>query len=179
MKRLTLLAVVALFGCPEEKKAAPPAAEKKAEAPAAPAAPAAEKKGDSIEKPGVVVTHRDVRMPEQNKDAECEFGGNVDVGELKPARIVFTLSKAACDAPDFEAMKKVDLKPGSFFAEVFMPQGSVVNVCAFALDDKGQQIGTASYEKNPVKLEGAGEVVTNPVELKLAKGEPKAAPKGL
>lgn len=178
MKRLMLAVAVLLCGCPEKKAEAPaPAPEKKAEAPAA--APAAEKKGDSIEKPGVAVTHRDVRLPEQSKDAECEFGGTLDLGELKPARTVFTLSKAACDAADFEAMKSVELKPGGFFAELFLPQGTVVNLCAFALDDKGQVIGTAAYAKNPVKLEGQGEVVTNPIEFKLAKVEPKAAPKGL
>ena len=48
-----------------------------------------------------------------------------------------------------------------------------------ALDDKGQEIGNATYAKNPVKFEGQGEVIFGDVALKLTPVKARPAPKGL
>jgi hypothetical protein len=46
----------------------------------------------------------------------------------------------------------------NFMVEVFVPQGSTGYLCGVALDEQDRVVGVASAEKNPMRLEGEGEV---------------------
>lgn len=172
MRRALLVSLV-LCGCPE-KKAEPPAPVA-APAPDAAVAPAAE--ADA----GMVITQNVVPEPQPVQDAEVEFFGEVETGKLKPARIVFLVTKGPCEATseELEVLEQMDVSPGKLFTEMFFPQGTVANLCALALDAKGQQVGFAAHAKNPVTFEGEGEVEVKDVVLKLTSVKARAAPKGL
>ena len=173
MRRALLLSLV-LCGCPEEKKKtdAPVAVAPAPDAAVAPA-PAADA--------GAVITQNVVPEPQPVPEAEVEFFGEVDTGKLKPARIVFLVTKGPCEATseELEVLEQMDVSPGKLFTEMFFPQGTVANLCALALDAKGQQVGFAAHAKNPVTFQGEGEVEIKDVVLKLTSVKARGAPKGL
>ena len=155
MKRL--VAMVLLCGCPQKKEpvVVPDAA--------------------------VEVKANVVPAPQPPAPAEVEFTGNVNVGKLKPKRIIFVVARGPClpASTELDVIEQTDVSPGKMFTEMFFPQGTVAHLCAVALDAKGRQIAHAAYAKNPVKLEGQGEVMVNDVELTLVAVKPRPAPKGL
>lgn len=167
MKQL-LIGVLVLCGCPEEKKPPP---EPHAATPVAPA----------VVDAGPVITKNVVPEPQPPAPAEVEFSGTVDTGKLEPARIVFLVTKGRCaaDAAELEVLEQQDVNAGRLFTEMFFPQRTVANLCAVALDGKGQLVGFAAYAKNPVTFEGEGEVEVKDVELKLQSVKARAAPKGM
>jgi hypothetical protein len=169
----TLWLCLLLLGCPEEKKAEP----MKAPAPDAAAAPEAKAPPPDA----AVVTENVVPAPQPEPDAEVEFFGDVDPGKLKPARIVFLVTKGPCEATseELEVIEQTDVSPGKLFTEMFFPQGTVAHLCAVALDAKGKQVGFAAYAKNPVTFQGQGEVEVKDVVLKLTSVKARAAPKGM
>jgi hypothetical protein len=172
--RRALLVSLLLCGCPDEKKTAdaPVAAPDAAVAAVAPA---------PVADAGVVITQNVVPEPQPVPDAEVEFFGEVETGKLKPARIVFVVTKGPCEATseELEVLEQIDVNPGKLFTEMFFPQGTVANLCALALDAKGQQVGFAAHAKNPVTFQGEGEVEVKDVVLKLTSVKARAAPKGL
>lgn len=174
MRRALLISLV-LCGCPEEKKTTAPVAAAPAPDAAVAAAPAPE--ADA----GMVITKNVVPEPQPVPDAEVEFFGEVDTAKLKPARIVFLVTKGPCEATseELEVLEQMDVSPGKLFTEMFFPQGTVGNLCALALDAKGQQVGFAAHAKNPVTFQGEGEVEVKDVVLKLTSVKARAAPKGL
>jgi hypothetical protein len=147
-----LLLVVLLCGCPDEKKAVIAAAPVPDAAVAAP-------------------------VP----DAAVEFFGTIDPGKLKPARIVFLVTRGPCEekSEELDVIEQQDVNPGKLFTEMFFPQGTVGHLCAVALDAKGKLIGFAAFAKNPVTFEGQGEVEVRDVDLKLTGVKARAAPKGM
>ena len=173
MKR-ALAVTLFLCACPAEKKseehAAAPVVVDSGPPPAAPVADA-----------GPVITKNVVPEPQPPAPVEVEFTGDIDVGKLKPARIVFVVSKSPCEATseELEVLEQQDVNAGKLFTEMFFPQGTVANLCAIALDAKGQQVGFAAHAKNPVTLQGEGEVEIKDVVLKLASVKARAAPKGM
>lgn len=171
MRKLPLVLLL-LTGCPDEKKpviaaAGVPAAAVGAPAPAADAA--------------VVITQNVVPEPQPPAAAEVEFFGTVEAGKLKPARIVFLVTKGPCEASseELEVIEQTDVNAGPLFTEMFFPQGTVGHLCAVALDAKGRQVGFAAFAKNPVTFQGEGEVEVRDVVLKLTAVKARPAPKGM
>ena len=113
--------------------------------------------------------------------AECEFTGEVRTGELKPARIVFAVTKSPCtaDAADPGVLQRIDTGPGKLFHEFFFPQGTTGYACAFALDADGKVIGHAAHARGQLTFKGFGEVEFKDVMLDLAAVPPRPAPPGL
>jgi len=171
MKR-ALLTCLLLCACPDEKKTVIAAAPVPDAAVAAAPAPAPD---------AAVITQNVVPEPQPTPDAEVEFFGTVEVGKLKPARIVFLVTRGPCEATseELDVMEQQDVNPGQLFTEMFFPQGTVGHLCAVALDAKGQQVGFAAFAKNPVTFEGQGEVEVKDVVLKLSSVKARAAPKGM
>jgi hypothetical protein len=58
--------------------------------------------------------------------------------------------------------------PGDFFAEFFIAQDTRGHVCVYGLDEQGTVVGAASWEKNPLRFFGEGEVVFANIDLTLA-----------
>jgi hypothetical protein len=168
-----VVAVVLLGGCPAEQKAAPaPVAEK-----AAAVADAAAAVVDA----GPAAAPAAPAEPEPPPPVEVKFRGTVDLGKLKPARIVFVVAKGPCaeGASELEVLEQSDVSPGTLFTETSFPPGTVANLCAVALDAKGRMNGFAAYAKNPVTFEGQAFVEVKDVVLKLKAVKPRPAPKGL
>ena len=120
--------------------------------------------------------------PPKGPPAECEFFGEVRLaGELKPARIVFAVTKSPCtaDAADPGVLMHAEAQPGKLFHEFFFPQGSTGYACAYALDDKGQVIGHAAHAQGQLSFQGTGEVEFRNVTLELAAVPARPAPPGL
>lgn len=130
---------------------------------------------------GAVITRNVVPLPQPEAPAEVEFSGSIETGKLKPARIIFVVTKGPCEATSqlLEVLEQRDVPAGKLFTEMFFPQGTVGHVCAVALDAKGRQVGFAAYAKNPATFEGKGEVEFKDVVLKLQGVKARAAPKGL
>ncbi len=174
--RRALVAVLLLSACPEK--------EKKPEVHGAAPVPAAvvdAGTAPAVEDAGVVITKNVVPEPQPEAPAEVEFSGEIDVGKLKPARVVFLVTKGPCEATseELEVLEQQDMSPGKMFTEMFFPQGTVANLCAIALDAKGQLVGFAAHAKNPVTFQGEGEVEIKDVLLKVQSVKARAAPKGL
>jgi hypothetical protein len=127
---------------------------------------------------GLVTKNPVVPLPQKTSNAEVEFEGDLDPGGLTPARVVVVFSKTACSG-DLDVIQKEDVKPGHFAGELFFPQGTLAHICALGLDAKGEVIGIGTHEKNPVSLQGDGEVVVSNIKLKLAGVQARQAPKGL
>jgi hypothetical protein len=158
MKRA--LCLLLLCACPE----------KKVEAPAPPPPP-----------PAPVARANVVPEPQPEAPAEVEFMGNVSKGKVAAARLVFVVARGPCtaDSTELDVIEQTDVSEGKLFSEMFFPQGTVAHLCLVALDAKGQQVGHAGYPKNPVTLQGQGEVMVTDLELSLAPVKARPAPKGL
>ena len=66
-----------------------------------------------------------------------------------------------------------------YFIEVFVPQGSTGHVCAWALKD-GKVLAFGTTPRNPLKMQGMGEVMFTDLELPLQPVSPPVkAPAGL
>jgi hypothetical protein len=110
------------------------------------------------------------QKPDPDKAAEVEFTG--DWKSTVTAKVYyFVLQKDPCqpmtaNTTTYGATPLA--KPGPLFAEFFVPQGTLAHVCLFAKDEAGKVVGVASYEKNPVRLEGRGEIVVGPLSLVVA-----------
>ncbi|MBL8952694.1 MAG: hypothetical protein JNK82_18080 [Myxococcaceae bacterium] len=166
MKRLVLLA--ALSACPSEEKVAKPIAASPVPKPAA------------VEAPDAAVAPEPEPAPAP-ADPEVKFTGTIDAGKLKPARIVFLVTRDACTEKSdaLDVMEQMDVSAGELFTEMTFPEGTVGHLCAVALDAKGQQVGFAAHEKNPVTFQGGGQVEVKDVSLKLKSVKARPAPKGM
>jgi hypothetical protein len=128
---------------------------------------------------GGIVTRNPVPLPKpKNEKAEVEFAGTLDAGDVKGERFVFVFSKTPCDA-DLDVIDKQGIRPGVFSGEIFFAQGTKAHLCAVALDGQGQIIGLAAYTKNPVMLQGEGEIELKDLAMKLNAVAARPAPKGL
>ncbi|MEW5737934.1 MAG: hypothetical protein AB1938_03355 [Myxococcota bacterium] len=149
--RLFLL-TLALTGCERcaDKPAAPPttALPMKAEPPAPPPKP---------------VVH--------SERAEVEFFGDWKPGAVKAAKVLFVAQEEPClpvPATPKRYGETVLDKPGPFFAEYFIKQDSRGHVCVYGYDEKGAVVGAASWEKNPLRFFGEGEVIFANMDFTLA-----------
>jgi hypothetical protein len=104
-----------------------------------------------------------------------EFFGSIIAGEVKPTKTIFAAIQEPCTPVPAEVHSygQLLITGEKLFAEFFPPQGSAGHICAFAFDAEGRVIAVGTYAKNPVKFEGAGEVIFGNVDLKL---EPLSAP---
>jgi hypothetical protein len=108
--------------------------------------------------------------PPLTGDAEVEMFGKWQPGTVKARRVVFVAQAEPCLPPPANPKRWGETaleKPGSLFAEYFIPQSSVGHLCLYAFDKKGKVIGTAGYARNPVTFRGEGEVVIQDIELRL------------
>jgi hypothetical protein len=110
------------------------------------------------------------QKPDPNKAAEVEFTGEWK-SSVTAKTYYFVLQKDPCqpmtaNTTTYGATSLA--KPGPLFAEFFVPQGTLAHVCLFAKDEAGKVVGVASYDKNPVRLEGRGEIVVGPLSLIVA-----------
>ncbi len=158
-------ALLVVAGCPEKKE--PPRASP-APAPVAAPAPAVPK---PVEEPLI-----------KDAPAEVELFGTLETGKVSARRYFVYVSQKPCEEADATLLGATEHPAGSareFFLEIFVPQGTQGHVCAAAVDEKGQQVGLAAYAKNPVVMQGQGEVIFKDVALTLAPVKARAAPKGL
>lgn len=118
-------------------------------------------------------------------EAEVEFMGQVTAKGLKAKQYLIFISKQPCDlkAATVQHFGSTVIPYGdsqNFFIEVFVPQGATGYVCAAALDQDRRAIAQGTYEKNPLKMEGEGEVIFDQLHLQLQPTKaPVALPKGL
>jgi hypothetical protein len=103
-------------------------------------------------------------------DAEIEMIGEWQPGKVKAKAVVFVAQPDPC-MPVPETTKRLGeanlTKPGAFFAEFFIPQGTKGHLCAYATDKKGRIVGAAAYAKNPVLFQGAGDIIIRDIDLQL------------
>jgi hypothetical protein len=104
--------------------------------------------------------------------AECEFIGDWSPGEVKAAKVIFTVQNEPClPVPEKPTRhgESVLTTPGKFFTELFVAQGTMGHVCLYGLDERGKVVGAAAWEKNPTKMEGQDDLVFPDIKLTLQK----------
>ncbi|MEN9797011.1 MAG: hypothetical protein RL653_707 [Pseudomonadota bacterium] len=116
-------------------------------------------------------------------EAEVEVIGAID-GAPAGAELRVLVARTPCSPKDTGAPWGVERlrntgSPSPFFIEVFVPQGATGHVCAYAVKDK-KVVAFGAWDKNPVTMRGAGEVMFTDVQLRLEPVKPAvAAPAGL
>jgi hypothetical protein len=116
-------------------------------------------------------------------EAEVEVIGALE-GVPAGAELRVLVARTACSPKDTGAPWGLERlrNAGStspFFIEVFVPQGATGHVCAYAVKDK-KVIAFGAWEKNPVTMRGAGEVMFTGIQLPLQPVKPAvASPAGL
>lgn len=125
--------------------------------------PAAAKPATPPSEPAAPVEHRE--------KAEVELAGSWKPGDVKAAKVLFVAQAEPClPVPEKPTRYgETALKePGDFFDEYFIPQDSRGHVCLYGYDEAGKVVGVASWEKNPLRFFGEGEVVFAGINLTLA-----------
>lgn len=113
--------------------------------------------------------------------AEVEVMGAI-TGLPKDATAYLTVSKRPCAAEDAELDvfgREPTQNPASFFIEVFVPQGSEGWLCVYAIDKGNKLVAFGAGNKNPMKMQGHGEVMFTDTRVELKPVKARAAPKGL
>jgi len=116
-------------------------------------------------------------------EAEVEIIGKL-TGVPPETDLRVTVAKKPCSASDsgepFGTERTKNLGTTSpYFIEVFVPQGSTGHVCAWALKD-GKVLAFGTTPRNPLKMQGTGEVMFTDLELPLQPVSPPVkAPAGL
>jgi hypothetical protein len=116
-------------------------------------------------------------------EAEVEIIGKM-TGAPPDTELRVTVAKRPCSATDagdlFGVERTKNLGPTSpYFIEVFVPQGSAGYACGYALRE-GKVVAFGTTPRNPLKMEGMGEVMFTELELPLQPVTPPvAAPAGL
>lgn len=102
--------------------------------------------------------------------AEVEFFGTWEPGEVKAAKYVFVAQVEPCvpvpEKPTRFGETKLD-KPGTLFAEFYIPQDSTGHTCVYGLDEAGKIISAAGSTQNPMTFKGNGEVVFGKLDYAL------------
>lgn len=100
--------------------------------------------------------------------AEVEILGAI-TGVPDKSTTVVTVSKTECKANDaqLDVYGKSDvMAPASFFIEVFVPQGSIGYLCVYSV--RGEEVvAFGTGDKNPMKMEGHGEVLFGGTKVAL------------
>ena len=120
-------------------------------------------------------------MPVAETPAEVEVLG-VITGIPKDATVYISVSKKACKADDAELEvfgREQSLNPANFFIEVFVPQGSEGFLCVYALNKDNKLVAFGTGDKNPMKMQGHGEVMFPDTKVVLKPMKARAPPKGL
>lgn len=106
-----------------------------------------------------------------HEKAEVELGGTWSPGAVKAAKVLFVAQAEPClPVPEKPTRYgETTLKaPGEFYDEYFIPQDSRGHLCLYGYDEAGKVVGAASWEKNPVRFLGEGEIVFAGINLTLA-----------
>ena len=114
--------------------------------------------------------------------AEVEFMGKVAYKLPGVTKAIFVAMKEPCSPVPAEPQLfgHSEVTQEQLFAEFFPPQGTVAHLCVYGFDAAGQVVAAAAYAKNPVTIQGSGEVIFPALDLKLEPlATPTAAPKGL
>jgi hypothetical protein len=169
---LAVLLLCGVAGCPTPPAPAEPdlarAAMPKMDQPLAAAPPAAAPPGaapaaapPTAAKPAMPVT------------AEVEIGGKVDNRPDFKGDVRAWVTDGPCWQPATRALGTSKAQPdGSFFIEVFVPQGTPLWVCAATADGSA----SGALEKTPLLGKGLGEVTFTNQHLTLKKGKRVTAP---
>jgi hypothetical protein len=107
------------------------------------------------------------------KRAEVEFVGQWARNGVEVASVEFVAQKEPC-VPVPTKATTLGTHPftgaeGRFLAEFFVEQGTVGHACLYGKDAQGVIVAAAAYAKNPVTMQGEGEVVIGPMTLALSK----------
>jgi hypothetical protein len=105
--------------------------------------------------------------------AEVEMSGMIE--SSAGGRLVFFVAAEPCDVerPVKVLGSKMPLQAaGSFFHEIFVPQGTMGHICAAAVDGD-KVVGLGRERRNPFKMQGRGEVDIHGLKIVV---EPLAAP---
>jgi hypothetical protein len=112
--------------------------------------------------------------PEKQKKklstAEVEFLGSWNAGDVKFATATFVAQREPCVPVPEKPTRFGEMKmgaPGPLFAEFFITQGETGHACLYAFDEAGKVVGVASSKQNPLKFEGAGEVMFSKLDFAL------------
>jgi hypothetical protein len=111
-----------------------------------------------------------VPAPVKDEKAEVEFFGSWEPGEVKAARYVFVAQAEPCLPVPQKPTRFGELKlekPGSIFAEFYIPQGTVGHSCVYGLDDAGKVVSAAGSTQNPMTFKGTGEVIFGKLDYAL------------
>jgi len=169
---LTLLQV----GCHKKSQEKHPADPAPAAEPAANPAPSVA--------PAVPATPAAPPAPPSTPMAEVEITGTI-AGAVPAARYVVVVTKDGCSVktllPLVNEFALMHMERATTFGmEIFIPQGTVGHFCAVAIDKAEKIVAIGAYAKNPVKMEGQGEVMVENLKLALKRlPKPVPAPKEL
>ena len=196
MRRAALVLVLSFAACsrcgkePEAPPAVPPPPSGPAtNIPTTGPSPTGDVKGNPL-LPGVKIEfplpEGHVRPPPPSQlpaEAEVEIIGKL-TGVPPETELRITVAKRPCSASDsgelFGVERTKNLGPTSpYFIEVFVPQGSNGYACAYALKE-GKVVAFGTTPRNPLKMQGLGEVMFTELELPLQPVTPPVpAPAGL
>jgi hypothetical protein len=130
--------------------------------------------GGCEKKPDAPPTKVVQKLGQPPKVAEVEFSGDWKSNGLAAARTEFVAQAEPClpvpEKPTTLGTQKLE-KEGPVFAEFFIPQGTKGYACLYSRDETGKVVAAASYPKNPLTFEGAGEIEIGPMVLSLSKVE--------
>lgn len=172
--------LVALAGCSKGSQEAPPTTSVAAPAspslaaspPPAPTppAPAQPPPLPPAEPPAADEPAADEPAGEEPASTEVEIMGDVGEG-VAAERYAVVVSENGCEPKQLiplvvpYAVTRME-KPGRFFLEIFVPQGTRGFFCALAIDG-AKIVATGAYAKNPIVMFGQGEVIFDGVKFPL------------
>lgn len=118
--------------------------------------------------PGTVAAKKEQKA---SGKAEVEFFGSWETGGVKAEKVMFVAQLEPCaPVPDKPTRlgEQVLETPGPLFAEFFIAQGTTGHACVYGFDGSGTVVGVAGSTQNPMRFEGAGEIIFGRLGYTLA-----------
>jgi hypothetical protein len=113
-------------------------------------------------------------------NAEVELSGKIVVPKEARGTPKIFVADGECWKPTTRAFGSATPQMGTWFVEVFVPQGTKLWVCAAVeppAGKPGKVVYSAALARNPLEGRGIGEVEYGQLELVLAKGPAVELPK--
>jgi hypothetical protein len=173
-----VVGLLAAAGCPAPMSPAEPDMTRAAEKPAAPSAAATAATPTGATPTGATPTGATPAGATPTPAgvpiaAEVELGGRIDNRPAFKGDVHAWVTDGPCWQPATRSLGTAKAQPdGSFFIEVFVPQGTPLWVCTATADGSA----SGALEKAPLSGKGLGEVSYSGLHLTLAKSKRVTAP---
>jgi hypothetical protein len=122
------------------------------------------------EKPTIDSTKPYVYPNAPPPQAEVEYSGQwvSNAVVVKEAKLQIQAEPCASKSEHLKVFEsKVIDGPGRLSGEIFVPQKTAVHFCLFGFDAQSKLVAIGNFSKNPIVLEGQGEVIVSDVVLSL------------